>query len=210
MYSLFRNNLAKAGVKFGELPLAGGARLLVTEHWGKAFGPFENEADPGTLWISGKAADERSLQAMVEGGDWCVGGDRLWLAPEVQFNIVDREGWDQAGAYVLPRSIDPGHYRLSVDDRSSITLTQTIEAQLFNLASGVKRVWVRRRFYPALDPLSSCGAYGEVRGDVRYTGYSEELAVEDLSGGEASVEAWNLLQVRPGGVVILPLAGGAE
>jgi hypothetical protein len=209
-YSIFKRHLEQAGVNFAELSLAGSATLLVTEHWGKAFGPFDDESDPGTLWISDRAADLGYLNVMVEESGWCIGGDRLWLAPEVQFNIVDRDGWDQEGAYVLPGSIDPGYYRLSVGEGGCITLEQTIGAKLYNLASGKKRVNLRRRFYTSRDPLSHRATYREVSDKVRYTGYSEEVTVEDLSGGEAAVEAWNLLQVRPGGLAVLPLIGGGE
>jgi len=205
----FRENLREAGVKYAELSLSGGARLLVTGHWGKAFGPFENDSDPGTLWISDTAADPASLRKTVDEGAWCMGGDRLWLAPEVQFNIPDRGVWDRPGGYKVPPPVDPGNYTLSAGD-GFVTLEQTVEVELFNLATGTKNVSVQRRFCPARDPLSFCRAYGEIRGSVRYTGYSEESRVEDLSGGGAAVQAWNLIQVRPGGVVVLPLTGAAE
>lgn len=146
--SLFTRNLKNAGVKYTVFPLVNDYVILVTEHWGKVFGPFIDEKDSGALWISPKAADAESLRTMVKQGDWCIGGDRLWLAPEVQFNIPDRNRWDQGGAYVLPGAIDPGHYSLVKETGNCVTLAQEVETKLYNLAAGSKKLMLKRTFYP--------------------------------------------------------------
>ena len=152
--STFKKNLEAAGLRYAVLPLVNAHTLLVTEHWGKAFGPFKGDKDCGTLWVSPKAADAESLREMAARGDWCVGGDRLWLAPEVQFNIPDRKRRDSGlTAYVLPGAIDPGRYTLKAEHKRCVALTQTLEVKQYNTAGGLKKVSVERRFFPARDPL---------------------------------------------------------
>jgi hypothetical protein len=202
-------SLCAAGLRHAVLPLAGGHSLLVTEHWGKAFGPFRDEKDCGTLWVSPKAAEPESLSGMVKSGEWCAGGDRLWLAPEVQFNIPNRKRWDSGGAYVLPREIDPGRYSLRAE-RGLVALSQELEVRQHNTARGLKRASVERRFSPARDPLDGCAARRGARSGVEFTGYSEEARLADLSGDGAPFEMWNLLQVRPPGVAVLPCTGAVE
>jgi hypothetical protein len=103
---------------------------------------------------------------LVRSGDWCIGGDRVWLAPEVQFNIPDRLHWDSGGAYVLPKAVDPGEYRLGNPGDGAVSLEQTVSLQLHNLASGTKKVRVCRTVRAARDPLRSFTAYAEVSGSA--------------------------------------------
>jgi hypothetical protein len=208
--SAFRKSLRAAHLRHAVLPLVNAHSLLVTEHWGKAFGPFKGDKDCGTLWVSPKAADPGGLRDMVNSGDWCVGGDRLWLAPEVQFNIPDRKHWDSDGAYVLPGAIDPGRYTLTAGNKNCVALSQELEAKQYNTASGLKKVSIERRFFPANDPLEPVAEYRHVRNRVEFTGYSEEARLEDLSGDGAAFEMWNLLQVRPPGVAVLPSTSALE
>ena len=205
----FERSLREAGVRHTRLPLAGGHFVVVTEHWGKVFGPFCGD-EPATLWISAKAADPRGMKDLVQSGDWCVGGDRIWLAPEVQFNIPDRLHWDSGGAYVLPKAVDPGEYTLTQAESGCLRLEQSICLPLHNLATGVKKVRIRRTVRPARDPLRFTGGYAALREKVVFTGYSQEIELEDLSGGPAGVEVWNLAQFNPGGIVIIPTTGMVE
>ena len=207
--TILEKNLKTAKVRFAKLALPGGCDLLVTEHWGKAFGPFRNDQDSGALWVSEKAADPGALKAMVDNGDWCVGGDRLWLAPEVQFNIPDRSRWKDEGGYVLPKEIDPGRYTLS-STKTCVTVGQELTVGLANLAAGKKRLALQRSFRAAADPLAGFTRYRKMSEKVHFTGYSEETTVRDLSGGGAGLETWNLIQVRPGGIAIIPTTGAID
>lgn len=220
----FEGSLRGAGLRYAKLPLAGGGALLVTGHWGKAFGPFRGGADAGPLWLAPKAATAEGLAAMAGAGDWCIGGDRLWLAPEVRFNIPDRFRWDSGGAYVLPREIDPGAYRLQEGAGGGVRLEQEIELPLYNPAAGPVRLALKREFRAAADPLERYGPYAALRESVHYTGYGEEASIRLLPEGDGgargeeggagsplpAVEVWNLLQVKPGGVAVVPTTGAVE
>ncbi len=161
--AVFEKSLRGAGVHFTRMPLSGGYSVIVTEHWGKIFGPFSGDDDPGLLWLSPKAAEAQGLRDMKERGDWCIGGDRIWLAPEVQFNIPDRVHWDSDGAYVLPRAVDPGQYRMETQGDTCVSLEQRIDVALHNLAAGSKKLRIKRTVRPALDPLRRSTGYAAVK-----------------------------------------------
>ena len=204
----FERSLREAGLRHERLALAGGYSVVVTERWGKIFGPFVGD-EPGTLWNAPKTGTTAGLNDLVETGEWCVGGDRIWFAPEVQFNIPDRNNWDSGGSYVLPKEVDPGNYRL-VREGAGISLEQTVMLKLYNTAIGSKDLHVKRTVMPARDPLRAFGGYAALRGSLSFTGYSQLVELTDLSGGASGVETWDLAQFRGGGTVVMPLAGAVE
>jgi len=206
----FEKALKKAGLKYITLNISEESFIVITEHWGKIFGPFQGREDPGTLWISDRVRDAQEFMQMVDNNDWCVGGDRIWLAPEVQYNIPDRINWDADGAYSLPQQIDPGVYTLTRISGEEVRLVQSIETRLHNLAFGSKKLYLERIIRPALDPLRCVKEYTQLRGKVKYAGYTQEIEIEDLSPDDARTEIWNLLQFYPGGVVVLPATSMIE
>jgi hypothetical protein len=206
----FQNALIKKGLKYELIHLTNNHQLLVTERWGKIFGPFEDENEPGTLWTSNKVLNSTHFDEMIRNDEWCIGGDRIWLAPEVQYNIVDRFSKNNENGYSLPKQIDPGNYRIRRLKKDTVELEQEMDLLLYNTASGSKKLHMKRVVKPANDPLRHLDVNGELSQGIVFTGYSQEVALTDLTPDRALTEAWNLIQLNPGGVVIIPTAGKAE
>ena len=92
------------------LDLAGEYRLVIVERGGHALGPFDSDGR-GVLWLNPTAWEfAHSMSRFVADGQWNIGGERLWLAPEIRFTIRDRA--DIWGSYFLPSDMDPGRYQL--------------------------------------------------------------------------------------------------
>jgi hypothetical protein len=89
------------------------ARLLVLERGGRVFGPFFG-AEGGLLWTNCAWGDAGAFHGLLAGGEWNVGGDRVWIAPEIQFHVRDRSDPDRSMR--IPRATDPGAYRLHESD----------------------------------------------------------------------------------------------
>ncbi len=104
----------RAGLRYAVIPLPHDYHVLVTEHWGRIFGPYCANDDTGTLWISSKVFNVSLFAKMVRQGNWCIGGDRIWLAPEVKYNIADRFSIHEWDSHSLPAQIDPGNYTMLV------------------------------------------------------------------------------------------------
>ncbi len=85
-----------------------------------------------------------------------------------------------------------------------------MELTLCNTASGRKRLRLERLIKPSMDPLKHIKNYDEISDRGSFTGYTQEVALKDLSPDGAMTEVWNLIQLYPGGIVMVPTAGKAE
>jgi hypothetical protein len=181
----------------GVLDLPGGGRLLVSQRGGRLM-PFLPSGE-SALWLSPALLDADGFDAFLRRDDWNLGGERIWIAPEIQFTIRDRR--DFWGSYALPAAMDPGSWTLECLGDDAFALRQEAVLSAFNLASGTKRVAVRRQVRPAPDPLRS--GDGVVDG-VAFIGYEHDVELRDLEPNAIAAQAWNLIQLIPGGWVLLP------
>src|SRR5580698_8579434 len=90
-----------------------GTRLLILPYGGRIVGVFAPGSDENFLWTSSALDTIDSARSYYSSDDWQnSGGDRTWLAPEVDFFFPKFPNIDIAG-YWQPRSLDPGNYELA-------------------------------------------------------------------------------------------------
>jgi len=200
--------LKAGGVAHGVLDLSDGYRLVIVGRGGHALGPFDATGQ-SVLWLNPAAWEsEQAYARFVAEGQWNVGGERLWLAPEIRFTVRDRS--DFWGTYVLPTEMDPGNYRLEATGQTA-SLTGEATLPRFNPIEGEVRLHIKRTYRPAANPLRHLNAFAGLCDGVAYTGYSHDVAIDILAtSGEAVVEAWTLAQVIPDGTLIVPATPGVE
>ena len=88
---------------------------------------------------------------LVAARDWNIGGDRIWIAPEIQYNCTDRT--DFWGTLDLPKQMDPGNYTLKqIGD--GWTLAQDVTLEAHNLNTGGKTLHVDARLPPRAGPAA--------------------------------------------------------
>lgn len=185
---------------FTVLPLQNGSRLVIAQRGGRLFGPFVAGDDALPLcWINPALATPSDFGALLATGAWNVGGERIWIAPEIQFHIQDRDS--ESGGFVLPPATDPGGYDME-QDAQQVWLHQEIALRAYNLASGLKRLRISRIVEAAADPLRNLGATPT---GLRYAGYAHSVTLTDLNDSPIVSESWNLVQLEAGGAFILPL-----
>ncbi len=61
-----------------------GARFVVTRYAGRIFGPFFDENGECPLWTSSSLGKREDFAGLVARRAWNIGGDRVWIAPELQ------------------------------------------------------------------------------------------------------------------------------
>lgn len=147
--------LDRCALAYAVLDLDAGHRLVVVERGGHALGPFDAGGRP-TLWLN--PAAWRSAAAMadfVAAGNWNIGGERYWLAPEIRFTIRDRA--DYWGSYHLPAAMAPGSYRLAAAARS-VRLDSEATLACFNPEGDVAVVGIKRLYRPLANPLRHLSA----------------------------------------------------
>ena len=189
------------------LALPDGSRLLILPFGGRLLGLFPAGSDENFLWTNPALATADSAAAWLARDGWPnPGGDRTWLAPEIELFIGDL---DRPGeTYAVPPALDPGNWTLTSAEASGVSLTN--EARLRLHRSGVV-VGVRlgKSYGPAGNllsgtPLASAG--------LQYAGYTQvtTLEVEPQPDADVRLGIWNLLQLPPPGVMLIPTRDRVE
>ena len=194
------DRMGEAGFPCRRMPLQDGSSLLITQRGGRIFGPFLNAEDEGLFWTSPALNSREAFSVFLAGGSWNIGGDRIWIAPEIQFSVADRQRFWQT--LQTPPAVDPGSWTLS-GGGEKVTLEQSLALQARVIARGEVSLEVRRTIRPAANPLRCLPQAGRLMEGVRYAGYEQLLQM--TANGPASAECWDLLQVRPKGTVYIPM-----
>jgi hypothetical protein len=181
--------------------------ILVTQRGGRVLGIFPDPAAPNLLWVNSALADASSFGTFISRGDWNLGGERIWIAPEIQYNVRDRE--DFWGTLAVPARMDPGDYLLSTE-QNRVHLRATMGLTAHVLASGIKTLYVRRTIQPVANPLRSLAVCDELMRDVAFGGYEQSVHLTDTNDTEIVSEAWNLVQLPAGGTLIIPCSTAVE
>jgi len=186
----------------------GGLTFLLLERGGRVLGPFLDKNHAGLFWVSKAFASAHTFRDLLQRGEWNIGGDRLWIAPEVQYNITNRYDFD--GTYHLPAQMDPGSYHLlkTGEEHFSFSTAFTLDARV--LAEGKKTLQIRCDVQPCDDPLRCTEQYPDLFQGVHYAGYERVITLEEEKSDHIMSEGWTLVQLRPGGQLIIPTTSQAK
>ncbi len=190
------------------LPLRGDASLLITRRGGRVLGVFPTSAAANLLWTSSAFDSAEAFRAFTtrsDGWSWNLGGDRIWIAPEIAYNVQDRR--DFSATWHIPTEMDPGDYQLAEINKTTIQLAAEMRLTAYQqrVAVGTAHVQLQRVVQPAVNPLAGHAA---MTGDVIYVGYEQQVTLH-LLGERLPVpsEIWNLVQLNAGGTLIIPVIG---
>lgn len=117
------------------------------------------------------------------------GGDRTWLAPEIELFIGDLKR--PMATYTVPPALDPGCWRTN---GSELHLINDTRVRLLR-SSREACVRLSKQFSDAVNLLPSA--------NLSYAGYTQVTSLET----DAPLAIWNLLQLPPGGVMLVASRG---
>jgi hypothetical protein len=216
MTSHSQNDLSLTAVKrrleenklvYGELELQNGVKLLVLERGGRVFGPFLTPESNTLLWVSSALGSREALAHFVKSNQWNAGGERIWVAPEIQFSVSDRtDFWNTIN---IPAQMDPGEWRLD-EQPDGWRLRQGLTLTANNLAHGEKELWVERFIHPVADPLTYTRDYAGLLDGVTYAGYEQIVMLREAKHDDIMSQSWNVAPVWPGGHMIIPSSPAVE
>ncbi len=193
-------------LKYAVITVGAEMKLLVLERGGRVFGPFSGESE-GVFWANNIWNDDESFRTFLRKHEWNTGGDRMWIGPEIQFHIQDRQ--DVANSEQIPFSTDPGSYRLRMDCDKAV-LRQKIRLKAYNIAQGTIALGIEKTIQSAANPLRKRTDAEKLLNGVEYCGYTQEVVLKIRHGGKVSAEAWNITQVDPPGDILIPVTDMAE
>ena len=182
-----------------------GTRVLVLPYGGRILGLFAPGQSENFLWTHAALTDVESAHRFYRGEQWHnSGGDRTWLAPEVDFFFPDYPNLDR---YLQPRELDPGRYQIVSND-GTLTLKNRATLTLSRQKRAI-HVTITKSLAAAANPLRHDTGNAGV---VQYAGYTLRctLRLDPPNDDVAVVGLWNLLQMPHGGDMLVPTFTRAE
>ena len=188
--------LVRLGIMFRELDLGHDLTLVVSVAGGRVFGPFLNGLD-----ALGWSLDEPGFEAALLAGDWNIGGERVWLAPERHFNFTDPARMLET--YRVAPELDPGVWNLATEG----------DGVVFDATPALPRTDqgapIRLRIVRHIRPLNR-SEYPALPQGVIAGGYRQTLEVTQPQSAEGlAIVPWLIRQVALGGEAILSASGRA-
>jgi len=176
-----------------------GTDLLLLPYGGRVLGLFALGSQENFYWTNPALASDESARAFYASEQWHnSGGDRTWLAPEVDIFLPNYPDRDK---YFQPRELDPGRYQIE-DDNGRVRLTNRLT---LTLSRSHKRIELElsKSFTPASNPLRY--ERDTALGPLEYAGYTQHTSLKIVGGDAASsVGLWNLVQMPHGGELLVP------
>jgi hypothetical protein len=176
-----------------------GTKALVLPHGGRILGLFAPGDDESFFWTHPALGDPGSARDFYQGSQWHnSGGERTWLAPEVDFFFPD---FPDLKTYWQPRELDPGSYQVLRNNggfswANHATLTLSRSQRKVDLE-------ITKSLTPALNPLRY--EHEPLDSAVRYAGYTLHGALQVRSSDPAPpVGLWHLTQLPHGGDMLVP------
>jgi uncharacterized ParB-like nuclease family protein len=172
------------------------------EHGGRILGPFTTSSPHSILWMN-KWWDNESLTDR----NWNIGGERLWIAPEIQYCIKDREHIHTS--YSLPKQMDPGNYKLK-KVKNCVCLETKMSLEAHNKSSQLQKLSITRIIEPLPNPLRTLKKMNSLMEGVFFSGYNHTVELKTTTKDPQPSEPWSVMQVRQGGISIIPTYGTAQ
>lgn len=177
---------------------SGVGRLIISEYGGRIMGVFPDFELPNLLWTPPALATPDGAATLRASGNWQLGGERLWLAPELELHFTD-PAKPSAETYQVPGAIDPGDWTLEREDGGAwIRLVNSgrVVNQLTKTEFGFR---IERDI---------CGSKPGVCGmDFDSYGYEIEtrLRIDVTNQPDTAYGLWNVAMVPVGGTMLIPL-----
>jgi hypothetical protein len=190
------------GLKYTKFPLQNKAFLLIGERGGRVFGPFIHPGEESIYWVNRAFEHPISFKQALNSGFWNQGGERVWVAPEIQYFVHDRG--DFWGTNHLPAQLDPGNYVLTCEHRHEVMLRNEFTLEAYNTAEGSKSLQLEIRIQSVENPLRYLPETNFPLSDLIYAGYQQIVRLKEINNTPIESESWNLVQLNPGGYVFIP------
>ncbi|HUZ47921.1 MAG TPA: DUF6786 family protein [Terriglobia bacterium] len=200
--------LREAGKPTEVFQSSDGSTALILPYGARILGLFSPGSQENFYWTHPALDSPETARAFYAGEQWHnSGGDRTWLAPEIDFFFPDFPSLDR---YWQQRELDPGHYQvvrkdggLELVNEFSATVSRTKQQVAMRLSKALN---------PAPNPLRYEPGFKEIQ-DIEYAGYTLHTRLELIGKSKddaVRVGLWNLLQMPHGGELWVPTYQRAE
>ena len=196
-----------AGKRLEVVETSDGTRMLMFPYGARVLGLFSAQSDDSFFWNNPHLEQSATARSLLTSDGWHnTGGDRTWIAPEWDTFFPDAN----SNAYLQPRELDMSDYNME----DTCGGTQFSRQMTLHLARSNRDVALRltKWFGAAANPLRHERRMASVLEGVEYAGYTQRVTLQSADQPaelQAGVGIWNLLQLPPGGELLVPLYSGA-
>jgi hypothetical protein len=180
-----------------------GSRLLMLSYGGRVLGLYAPGSDENFFWTSPALDAPHSAGTLFGLGIWPnTGGDRTWIAPELDFFYPN---YPDTGRRTVPAQLDSTGYELL---QKKFQFGMLRRASLYH--ARVHReieLELSKWFEPAPNPLSNEPDFAATVAALRYAGYSQRttLSITKMPGSQqVALSIWNITQLPHGGELLVP------
>jgi len=184
-----------------ETILADGTSVVLLPYGGRVLGVYAPGSEENFYWANPALASTETAKSFFESEAWKnSGGDRTWLAPEVDIFLPH---FPDTKTYFQPRELDPGNYQVKETPEGP----QLVNDLRLHFSRSDKSLSLRitKSVSAALNPLRFEKQVDLA--DVEYAGYTQNTSLEILDASPAKdtpVGLWNLVQMPHGGEMLIP------
>lgn len=189
--------LDKNSYNYSVLPLSKQSSIIILENGGRILGPFSSSTSNSILWMN-KWWDNFASSPP----NWNIGGERLWIAPELRYCIKNRK--DIKSSYFLPKDMDPANYQLSTTSDAVILKTR-MHLRPSDHPTEIQTLSVRRDIKSLSNPLRTLSDSEDLMKNTVFSGYSHVVNLIAENNNPLPSEPWSIMQVRQGGKSIIPV-----
>lgn len=195
------NTLEKIGKRTETFESADGSRLLVLPYGARLLGLYPAGSKQNFYWVNEDLFNTASAQTVFESGGWQnTGGDRTWLAPELDIFFPD---YPECQKHWEPPQLDASDYSIERLP-SGIRLSKAMSLFIARANCDVE-LTLSKTVSKALNPLRHERHLREVAEELAYAGYSQTTILDfSASPDKANLGIWNLIQLPHGGDLLIP------
>jgi hypothetical protein len=195
--------LKNAGKATEVFAMPDGSRLLFLPYGARVIGLYAGGGEDNFFWTNPVLERTETARALFAREDWHnTGGDRTWIAPELDTFFTDAK----LDKYWQPRGLDMCEYELV---RTGGARQLSREMTLHLARSGCEvNLRMTKWFGPAANPLRYEHDLAQILDAVQYAGYTQRIAMQSLDKEfqtAALLGVWNLIQLPEGGELIAPI-----
>jgi hypothetical protein len=192
-----------AGKRLELCPMPDGSRLLMLPFGARVLALYAPGSDDNFYWTNSAFDQVDTARTFFASEGWQnTGGDRTWIAPELDTFFTD----EKLDKYWQPRQLDMSEYRFERTGGGC----QFSQEMTLHLARSNADVALRltKWFGPAASPLRFERDMASIAEKVQYAGYTQRVALQSLDKvfqPSALAAVWNLIQLPEGGEMIAPI-----
>ncbi len=184
-----------------------GTTVMLLPYGGRVLGLFAPNSEENFYWTNPALNSVETARAFYASNEWQnSGGDRTWLAPEVDIFLPK---YPDTKTYFQPRELDPGKYVVA-EREGTLELVNDLKLRL-SRSGGEVQLRITKNVAPAVNPLRL--ERGINLAGVTYAGYTQRTRLEMLDNHAADgpmVGLWNLVQMPHGGDLLIPVFSRTE